>query len=179
MDTFPPGRRCRVGQLLGQNGAMEVERESGRAAGRGLPQVGQWESLAFGLLVSLMIVGPTFLSEETWHGAPLIDRGGALWLVPAIVMALGFFAGGAIAGYHRTRVQSALLRGLLVGALTISLAFAGDLVRRHGLGEGLQHRVLEYWVGAIAAAPLVSALGGFSGRLLAVRAWARRQIRLR
>jgi hypothetical protein len=43
-----------------------------------------WELLTCGLLVSLLIVGPTFLSEETWHGAPLIDRGGISWLVPAL-----------------------------------------------------------------------------------------------
>jgi hypothetical protein len=158
---------------------MEGERESGHAAGRGLLEGGRWESLAFGLFVSLVIVGPTFLSEETWHGAPLIDRGGALWLVPAVVMALGFFAGGAIAGYHRARVQGALVRGLLVGAITISLAFAGDLARRYALGEGLQHRVVEYWVGAIAAAILVGAFGGISGRRLSINIRTRRRMRLR
>jgi hypothetical protein len=134
----------------------------------------QWELVALGLLVSLIIVGPTFLSEETWHGGPLIDRGGVEWLVPAIVMAIGFFVGGAIAGYQRTRVQGALLRGLLVAGLTIALAFAGDMARRFALGEGVQVRVLEYWVGAVAAALLVGGLGAVNGHWLAVKVWARR-----
>jgi hypothetical protein len=134
----------------------------------------QWELVALGLLVSLLIVGPTFLSEETWHGGPLIDRGGVLWLVPAVVMAFGFFVGGAIAGYQRTGVQGALARGLLVAGLTISLAFAGDMARRHALGEGVQLRVLEYWVGAVGAALLVGGLGAVNGRWLARKVWARR-----
>jgi hypothetical protein len=135
---------------------------------------GQWELVASGLLVSLIIVGPTFLSEETWHGAPLIDRGGVLWLVPAVVMAIGFFVGGAIAGYQRARVQGALFRGLLVAGLTIALAFAGDMARRFALGEGVQPRVLEYWAGAAVAALLVGGLGAVNGRWLARKVRARR-----
>jgi MFS family permease len=154
---------------------MEGNGESGQDTGGGLLRVGRWESLAFGLFVSLVIVGPTFLSEETWHGAPLIDRGGVLWIVPAVVMALGFFAGGMIAGYRRQRLEGALLQGVLVGAMTIGLAFAGDLARRDMLHEGLQPRVLEYWVAAVVAALVVGGLGGVSGRYLAVRSWRRRQ----
>jgi MFS family permease len=161
--------------LLGKNGAMHGERESGEEAGSELLRLREWETSIFGLLVSLVIVGPTFLSEETWHGAPLIDRGGALWLLPAVVMAIGFFAGGMIAGYHRQRLAGALLKGVLVGALTIGLAFAGDLARRYWLGEGLQSRVLEYWAAAAVAALVVGGLGGVSGRYLAVRSWRRRQ----
>jgi hypothetical protein len=161
--------------LLGQNDAMHGEREWGEELGSGLRHVREWATAIFGLFVSLVIVGPTFLSEETWHGAPLIDRGGALWLVPAVVMAIGFFAGGVIAGYQRQRLAGALLKGVLVGALTIGLAFAGDLARRYALGEGLQTRVLEYWVAAVVAALVVGGLGGVSGRSLAVRSWRRRQ----
>jgi hypothetical protein len=156
---------------------MEDEGALGQGAGRGLLQVGRWESLVIGLIVSLLIVGPTFLSEETWHGAPLIDRGGVLWLVPSIVMALGFFVGGAIAGYQRTGVKAALSKGILVGGVTIVLAFVGDLARRYALGEGLQHRVLAYWVGAVIAAVLVSGLGGVSGRWLAMNVSVRQRLR--
>jgi hypothetical protein len=164
--------------LLGKNGPMYGESESGEEVGRAL-QIREWGASILGLLVSLMVVGPTFLSEETWHGAPLIDRGGALWVVPAVVMAIGFYAGGMIAGYSQTRIRGALLRGLLVAALTISLAFAGDLARRAALGEGVQLRILEYWVGAMAASLLVGGLGGVSGRHLARKLWTRRQLRLR
>lgn len=164
--------------MLGQNGAMHGESDSGEEARRAL-QIREWGACIFGLLVSLVVVGPTFLSEETWHGAPLIDRGGALWVIPAVVMAIGFYAGGMIAGYSQTRIRGALLRALLVAALTISLAFAGDLARRFALGEGVQLRILEYWVGAVFAAVLVGGLGGVSGSYLARKAWTRRQLRLR
>jgi hypothetical protein len=140
---------------------------------------GPWESLIVGLLVSLAIVGPTFLAEETWHGAPLIDRGGVLWIVPAVVMAIGFLVGGMIAGYQRATAQGALIRGFLVAALTIFLAFAGDMARRLSLQEGLHLRVAEYWVGAVAASLLVGGLGGVCGRRLAQKAWVRRQLHLR
>jgi hypothetical protein len=89
-------------------------------------------------------------------------------------MAIGFFVGGAIAGYQRARVQGALCRGLLVAGLTITLAFAGDMTRRFSLGEGVQLRVLEYWVGAVVAALLVGGLGAVNGRWLACKIRARR-----
>jgi hypothetical protein len=143
---------------------MQGDRATPDQAKTASARFGQWGPVALGLLVSLIVVGPTFLSEETWHGAPLIDRGGVLWLVPAIVMAIGFFVGGAIAGYQRTRLQGALLKGLLVAGLTISLAFAGDMARRFALGEGVELRVLEYWVGAVVAALLVGGLGAVNGR---------------
>jgi hypothetical protein len=132
-----------------------------------------------GLLVSLVIVGPTFFAEEFWHGAPLIDRGGASWVLPAAVMAFGFFVGGVIAGYRWPRVSHALLAGLLLGGLTIVVVFGGDLIRRYALGQGMKLRVMEYWVGAVGSSLLVGGLGGVSGHWLAGRVWAQRQLRLR
>jgi hypothetical protein len=143
------------------------------------PQRPPWQPFVLGLVVSLAIVGPTFLSEETWHGAPLIDRGGLLWLVPSVIMALGLFVGGTIAGYRRQGLNVALLQGLLIGALTIGLAFAGDLGRRHLLGQGLQFAVVEYWIGAVAAGIVVGALGGATGRYGARRLWKRRGLDFR
>jgi hypothetical protein len=134
-----------------------------------------WWSFGLGLLVSLAVVGPTFLSEETWHGAPLIDRDGLLWIVPSAIMAIGLFTGGIIAGYRRQRLNVALLQGLLIGALTIGLAFAGDLARRHHLGQQhLQFAVVEYWIGAVAVGVLVAGLGAVTGRFGAHRFGRRR-----
>jgi hypothetical protein len=140
------------------------------------PQGPTWPSFVLGLLVSLAIVGPTFLSEETWHGAPLIDRGGLLWIVPSVIMAIGLFIGGTIAGYRRQGLNVALLQGLLIGAVTIGLAFAGDMGRRHLLGQGLQFAVVEYWIGAVAAGVVVGGLGGVTGRYGAHRLWKHRQM---
>jgi hypothetical protein len=66
------------------------------------------------------------------------------------------------------------MQGFMVAALTVALAFAGDLARRNALGEGLPRTVLEYWIAAVAVALVVGGLGGVSGRHPALRAWKRR-----
>lgn len=158
---------------------MEHEGTQAEPARREPAQFRSLQSLTLGLFVSLAIVGPTFLSEETWHGAPLIDRGGVLWLIPSAVMAFGFFIGGTIAGYRRQGYQRALLQGLFVAGLTIVLAFIGDLGRRHLLGEGLQARVLEYWIAAMVVSLVVGGLGAVAGRNRAIKVWERRQMDFR
>jgi hypothetical protein len=135
-------------------------------------------SVVYGVLVSLVIVTPTFFTEEFWHGAPLIDRGGTSWLVPAAVMAVGFFLGGLIAGYRRPRLRQALAAGLVTGGITIVLIFAADLVRRAALGQDMLLRVMEYWVGAMGSSLLVGGLGGVSGYWLAGQIWAQRSVRV-
>jgi hypothetical protein len=129
-----------------------------------------------GFLVSLAIVGPTFWQEETWHGAPLIDRGGVLWLLPSFLMAFGFYLGGAIAGYRRRWAKVALSQGVAASTATIGVIFAADLYRRHSLGESLPALVGEYWIGALFVASLVSGLGAISGRASAVK-WRHRSRR--
>ena len=155
-------------RFSGENGA--VEQNGASAEVRQTSQYWHWQSLGLGLFVALAIVGPTFLVEQTWHGAPLIDRGGLLWLIPGLVMAIGFYVGGMIAGHRRNGLKGALVHGLLVAGLTIALAFVGDLARRYALGEGLPVRVLESWIAAVAASLLVGGLGGVNGRHRTLRA---------
>jgi hypothetical protein len=174
----PGGGRIQITPNLGENGAMHA---GGGASGdtarsAATPVQKTWVT---GLLVSLVIVGPTFFAEEFWHGAPLIDRGGASWVVPAAVMALGFSIGGVIAGYRQRRVSHALIAGLLVSGLTIAAVFGGDLIRRHALGQGMLFRVMEYWVGAVGSSLLVGGIGGVTGYWMAGRTWAQRPVRLR
>jgi hypothetical protein len=158
--------------FLGENVSVEQNGASAQVERDETSQLWHWQSLGLGLCVALVIVGPTFLVEQTWHGAPIIDRGGLLWLLPSFVMAVGFFVGGMIAGHRRKGRTGALVHGLLVAALTIALAFAGDLVRRDALGEGLPFIILEYWIGAVAVALVVGGLGGVNGRH-ALMAWKR------
>jgi hypothetical protein len=160
--------------FLGENGAVEKNGVSAAVGRREAPRFWHWPSLSLGLFVSLAIVGPTFLVEQTWYVAPLIDRGDLLWLLPSFVMGIGFLVGGMIAGHRCHGLKGALIQGLVVAALTVVLAFAGDLVRRHRLGEGLPLTVLAYWIAAVVAALVVGGLGGVTGRHLALRAWKRR-----
>jgi threonine/homoserine efflux transporter RhtA len=140
------------------------------------PEFRHWQSLSDGFLLSLVIVGPTFLLEEMWGGKPLIDRGGVVWVAPAAVMALGFFIGGRIAGRHRRTAKGAFNQGVLVATLTIPLIFIADMVRRIVLHQNLPPEVLGFWVGALVCATLVGGLGGLSGRRRTVKAQKRRQM---
>jgi hypothetical protein len=129
-----------------------------------------WQSLSDGFLLSIVIVGPTFLFAELWRGKPLIDRGPSLWLLPAFIMALGFFVGGIIAGRHRRTPKGAMNQGFLVAALVIALIFLADMIRRLVLQQSISWGVIGYWAGATAAALLVGGLGGLIGRTRTKRA---------
>ena len=121
-------------------------------------------TLGLGLLVGLLITCPTFLVEEFWHGKPLIDQRGIWWVVPAIVMAIGFLAGGAIVGRHCRRRESAYFQGALVGTVTVWIIFIADLIRRHAIGKGLYFGVGELWVVSAIGAIVAGGLGGLIGR---------------
>jgi hypothetical protein len=128
------------------------------------PVYRHWRSLSDGFLVSLVVVGPTFLVEELWRGKPLIDQGGIWWVIPGAIMAVGFFVGGVIAGRHRQHRKGAFNQGVLVAALTLSLLLVADVIRRLVLVNGLNLGVLKLWLASIAAALLVGGLGGLTGR---------------
>jgi hypothetical protein len=147
-----------------ENGAVRFE---GVATGWTRREVRFWLT-GLGALVSLAIVGPTFWWEETWHGAPLIDRGGLWWLLPSVVMASGFFLGGTLAGYPRRRVRKALWQGVVASTATIVVIFAADLYRRHSHGESLPVLVGVYWIAALGVAGGVSGLGALYGRARAI-----------
>jgi hypothetical protein len=123
-----------------------------------------WQSLSDGFLVSLAVVAPTFLFEELWRGRPMIDQAGVLWLLPASLMAIGFFAGGRVAGRNRRNRVGAFNQGLLVSGLTLVMIFMADMIRRVVLSQGLSWGVMLLWAGSAAGALLVGGLGGINGR---------------
>jgi hypothetical protein len=123
-----------------------------------------WQSLSDGFLLSIVVVGPTFLFEELWRGKPMIDQSGNLWILPAVMMAIGFFAGGSVAGRNRSTMGGSLFQGIVVAALTLGVVFIVDMVRRLVLSQGISSGVLTLWLGCAAGALLVGGLGGISGR---------------
>jgi hypothetical protein len=135
-----------------------------------------WRSLGDGFLVSLVVVGPTFLFEELWRGKPMIDQGGFGWVVPAVIMMIGFFVGGRVTGRNRGTRSGAFLQGLLVSGLTLGLIFVADMIRRIVLTEGLSWGVMLIWFGSALGALLIAGLGGISGRRGAVVAQRRHQM---
>jgi hypothetical protein len=117
-------------------------------------------SLGDGFLVTLIIVGPAFLFGELWHGKPIIDQSGYLWVLPASVMAVGFYIGGSIAGHHCQKVERAFLQGLVVALLTSALIFLVDMIRRLVQGQAITISVIGLWIAAAAIAILVAGIGG-------------------
>jgi hypothetical protein len=140
------------------------------------PGFRHWQSLSDGFLVSLVVVGPTFLFEELWRGRPMIDQGGALWLIPALIMGIGFFAGGRVAGRNRRTHGGAFSLGVVVALMTLALIFLADMIRRAVLTQGLTWEVVEIWAACSFGALVVGGLGGINGRRGARLSKRRRQM---
>jgi hypothetical protein len=140
------------------------------------PGFRHWKSLGDGFLLSLLIVGPTFLFEELWRGKPMIDQGGGWWLVPTGIMAIGFFVGGRVAGRNRRARKSAFNQGMVTAALTLVLIFVADIIRRTVLEKGFPPGVMRLWVVSALLALLVGGLGAINGRRGNIRARHRHQM---
>jgi len=121
-------------------------------------------SLVLGYAIGLVVAGPTFFVEEFWHGRPLIDQGGIWWVIPAAVMAIGFFVGGWLVGRRCHRLEWALVESFVVASATVFTIFAADVVRRHQLGQYLNPGVDKLWALAGVGAIVVGVLGGLTGR---------------
>jgi hypothetical protein len=122
----------------------------------------EW-TVALGLLVGFFIACPTFLIEEFWHGKPLIDQRGMGWIIPAVIMVIGFLLGGAIVGHQSRGVFSAFVHGALMGAATLLFIFIVDLIRRDVLNQRWNFGVEKLWITSAVGAILVGGLGGIIG----------------
>ena len=122
-----------------------------------------------GLVLTLVVAVPTLAVAEDWHGRPLIDQGGLAWLVPAIVVALAFFAGGALAGRHGTSIGRALAEGLWVAVPAVLALLAADAVRRLAVNPNLPGGVVGYWAAGATASILFAVAGAASGQRTASR----------
>ena len=140
------------------------------------PGFRHWQSLSDGFLICTAVVGPTFLFEELWRGRPIIDQGGAWWVIPALIMGVGFFAGGRVAGRNRRSYGGAFTLGVIVASVTLVLIFLADMVRRAILTQGLTWNVMAIWLACSFGALVAGGLGGMSGRRAARVAKRRRQM---
>jgi uncharacterized membrane protein len=132
-----------------------------------------WHSLGDAMVLTLLVAGPTMLWEEVGQGRPMIDQPGSLWLVPAAIVSVTYFVGGAIAGRHRRRPRGALIQGVALAVSTSSIFVVVDVVRRVMLGNNQSVAVAELWLGAMGATVVVAGLGALSGRWLYIRRRAR------
>lgn len=139
-------------------GSERAAMDTGKATFR------HWRSLSDGFMISLLIVGPSFLFEELWRGKPLIDQPGNFWIVPGVIMAIGFFVGGGVGGRHRRQAGGAFTQGMLIAALTLALIFMADMIRRGILHAPFTITIIGVWIACAAGALLVSGVGGVAAR---------------
>ncbi|MFZ0173101.1 MAG: hypothetical protein WAL04_15570 [Acidimicrobiales bacterium] len=137
-----------------------VERSvSVRAGGRaGLG----WVDICWSAFLVLLVSFPTMTVEEDWHGSPMIDQPGHLWIAAAVLVSLAFLAGGALIGYRRP--YDAARHGAAVGAVSVAVLLVGALARRYVLEHGyLPHAVVALWgigtVGSLALCVMGSQIG--------------------
>jgi uncharacterized membrane protein (UPF0136 family) len=106
---------------------------------------------------------------EDWRGRPLIDEGGAWWLVPASIAVAGFFVGGVVAARGRRTAGGAAAAGLAVAAVATAVLVAADGLRRLLLNPTLPVGVVYLWMDAAAVAFVVTMVGTLSTALLSAR----------
>ena len=83
--------------------------------------------------------------EENWHGQPMIDEGTYLWLLPALLVALAFLFGGALAGF-RCR-STAVAHAGAAASLAVAILVLGALFRRLGVvHERVPPDVVRLWL---------------------------------
>lgn len=119
--------------------------------------------------MALAITAPTLIIEENWHGRPMIDRPGDLWLVPTLVVAVGFALGGAVRARRTNELWRAMVQGLVLGVVVTGVLLGADAVRRALHHQALSSGVVRLWVEAALLSIVLTSLGGAAGYLYATR----------
>jgi hypothetical protein len=133
------------------------------------PRAMRWVAMAQGLIVTFVLATPTLAIEEDWHGRPMIDQPGHLWVVPTFVAAAAFAIGGVLCARRTTESWRALVEGLALGATVAGTFLVVDVVRRAVRHQALSQGVLRLWVEAALLSVVLASLGGAMGHLYATR----------
>ena len=118
-----------------------------------------------GFAVIMVIATPTLAVEEDWHGQPMLDQPGHLWLIPTLVVAAAFALGGAVGARRASQWWAAAVQGLALGAAAAVIFLAGDIVRRAIRHQAVSSAVLRLWVEAALLSLAISGIGAAIGHL--------------
>jgi hypothetical protein len=104
-----------------------------------------------------LIAAPVLTVEETWHGRPMIDQPGFLWVISGAIVLMAFCAGGLVAA-HRSGDRNA---GLQAGAYAAAVLVAADIFRRSLIThQRVAWPIVSLWAAASVAATAICWLGG-------------------
>jgi hypothetical protein len=120
----------------------------------------RWSAMLQGLVLLLAVAAPTLILEENWHGRPMIDEPGHLWVLPTLVVVAAFAAGGAVGARRAGQLWKALLQGLILGTLGAGTLLAADLIRRAMVHRALSGDLTLLWVESALLSVVIASLGG-------------------
>jgi len=126
-----------------------------------------WADVAVSAVLVLVISVPTMIVEEDWHGHPMIEQPGHLWIIPASIVAAAFLLGGIVAGHRRP--ARAVVNSAWAGGIAVLVLLLGAGARRVWVAHSMSFAVGRLWCFGVAAALVLSVAGSFLGRLLKTR----------
>jgi hypothetical protein len=113
-----------------------------------------------GFVFTFALATPTLILEENWHGRPMIDQPGHLWVLPTLVVAAAFALGGAIGARRADQMWKALWQGMILGMLVAGPLLGADVIRRAMVHRAISEGVLRLWVEAALMSIVIASLGG-------------------
>lgn len=119
-----------------------------------------------GIATILLIGAPTLVVEEDWHGRPMLDQGGHLWVIPTLVVAAAFALGGVLAARGTPRLGDAAARGLVAGVAAAAVFLGADAVRRALRNQAVSPAVARLWVLATVLSVVIAGLAAASAHAL-------------
>jgi hypothetical protein len=130
----------------------------------------KWTGIAHPPCLILVVSVPVMVIEEDWHGHPMIDESTHLWILPAVLVAVAFFCGGALAGFRRP--SSAALSALAVASIALMVLLLCAVLRSLWVAhEGVPVPVIDLWCYGIIGTVILSLFGSLLGRRWATNSW--------
>jgi hypothetical protein len=120
----------------------------------------RWSPMLQALVLTFGLATPTLIVEENWHGQPMIDQPGHLWVLPTLVVAAAFALGGSISARRATQMWKAMVQGIILGTVVAGTLLTGDVVRRAMVHRTISEGVLRLWVEAAVLSVVIASLGG-------------------